>query len=39
MDFEELLYFIYMEEQEKTVVQNEKPAPWESSPPKSRIEV
>ena len=33
MDFEELLYFIFMEEQEeKTVVQNEKGSPWESSP-------
>ena len=39
MNFEELLYFIYMEEQEKTVVQNEKPTPWESSPPKSGNEV
>jgi hypothetical protein len=35
MDFEELLYFIYMDEQEKTVARNENPAPWEDEPPKS----
>lgn len=35
MDFEELLYFIYMDEQEKTVARNENPTPWEDEPPKS----
>jgi hypothetical protein len=33
MDFEELLYFIFMEEQEeKTVAQNENGSPWENRP-------
>ena len=36
MNLEELLYFIFMEEQEKTVVQNENAIPWELCPPKSR---
>ena len=35
MDFEELLYFVFMDEQEKTVVQNENPTPWENRPQQS----
>ena len=35
MNFEELLYYIFMEEQEKTVVQNENASPWEKCPPKT----
>ena len=35
----ELAYFIYMDEQEKTVARNENPAPWEDEPRKSGNEV